>query len=176
MTKPIPPDISTMILPGDFILVPVGGEGGRIVRALQGLDGVGFENYEHAALFVGHGTVIEMANTGIRLNKVDAYGGVMWSSGKINLTTAERMTIVENAQRYLARKIGYSWLDYAALVEHHYNIPNPGLQQFIASTKHMICSQLVDECYLEAGYHLFTDDRWPGYVTPGDLYIRLGGQ
>ena len=33
----------------------------------------------------------------------------------------------------------------------------------------MICSQLVDYCYLMAGVHLFNDGRWPGYVTPEDL-------
>jgi hypothetical protein len=34
----------------------------------------------------------------------------------------------------------------------------------------MICSQLVDQCYQDAGVHLFADGRWPGDVTPADLY------
>ena len=33
----------------------------------------------------------------------------------------------------------------------------------------MICSQLVDQCYLEAGIHLYDDGRDPGDVTPADL-------
>ncbi len=37
----------------------------------------------------------------------------------------------------------------------------------------MICSQLVDQSYQDAGVHLFSDGRWSGYVTPGALFERL---
>jgi hypothetical protein len=33
----------------------------------------------------------------------------------------------------------------------------------------LVCSQLVDKAYLLAGEHLFSDGRYPGEVTPGDL-------
>jgi hypothetical protein len=44
---------------------------------------------------------------------------------------------------------------------------------FIADSGHLICSQLVDLCYLRAGAHLFDDGRLPGDVTPGDLWKLL---
>ncbi len=45
---------------------------------------------------------------------------------------------------------------------------------YVASSKHMICSQLVDFVYMQSGIHLFNDGRWPGYVTPADLASLLG--
>jgi len=46
----------------------------------------------------------------------------------------------------------------------------PGwLLDYVAGTGHIICSQLVDQCYLDAGVHLFDDGRFVGDVTPGDL-------
>ncbi len=43
------------------------------------------------------------------------------------------------------------------------------LLDYVAGTGHMICSQLVDQSYLDAGVHLAEDGRFPGDVTPGDL-------
>jgi hypothetical protein len=40
----------------------------------------------------------------------------------------------------------------------------------------MICSQLADTAAAEGGWHLFEDGRWPGDVTPGDLYRLYQGQ
>lgn len=71
--------------------------------------------------------------------------------------------------------VPYSFLDYQAIAMHHYRIPAPGLQQYIASTGHQICSQLADQCRRDGGSHLFTDGRWPGYVTPLDIGLLLEG-
>ena len=65
--------------------------------------------------------------------------------------------------------VPYSFADYAALAAHRLHIPAPGLREFIGSSKSMICSQLVDQCYVDAGVHLFRDSRWPGFVTPAAL-------
>ena len=68
-------------------------------------------------------------------------------------------------------------MDYFALALHRLGIPAPELKRYIGSSKHLICSQLVDLVYAEAGIHLFTDNRWPGYVTPADLAnLILKGQ
>jgi hypothetical protein len=45
-------------------------------------------------------------------------------------------------------------------------VPLPGLRHRIESARSMICSQLCDRAYLDAGVNLFRDGRWPGYVTP----------
>ena len=70
---------------------------------------------------------------------------------------------------------GYSFLDYEAIAMHSYHIPAPGLKRFIAATRHQICSQLGDQCRQDGGSHLFNDGRWPGYVTPLDIGLRLQG-
>lgn len=71
--------------------------------------------------------------------------------------------------------VGYSFLDYLAIAAHSQHLPVPGLQSYIASTGHMICSQLADQCRSDGGSHLFNDGRWPGYVSPLDLGLLLEG-
>ncbi len=63
----------------------------------------------------------------------------------------------------------YSTLDYFALVLHHFDLKANWLKNYIAASDHMICSQLVDYIYMSVGIHLFSDNRWPGYVTPAAL-------
>lgn len=101
--------------------------------------------------------------------------GSLWSSGRIPLTEQQRAAILENCLALTGTP--YSFLDYLALALHRLRIPAPGLRAFIAAQGHEICSQLCDRVYQEAGVHLFTDNRWPGYVTPADLaaVINSGG-
>jgi uncharacterized protein YycO len=158
----------------DFILVHIPGQGGKIIQMLQFLDGTGYSDYEHVALYIGGGVVIEMASGGIQADKVAKYDDRphRWSTGKIPLSNQQRNGIVSAGQEYLAAGTGYSWEDYAALALRHFHIPAPGLQKYIASTGHMICSQLIAACYRDGGAPLY--DRWTGYVTPGDLNVKLG--
>jgi hypothetical protein len=65
--------------------------------------------------------------------------------------------------------VGYSFLDYLALAAHRLRIPAPGLKRRIASSKHLICSQLCDAAYADEGCRLFSGV-WPGYVTPLGLW------
>jgi hypothetical protein len=90
-----------------------------------------------------------------------------WSSGIIDMP----VTAGAAALRYVG--VGYGWLDYAAMTAHELHIPAPGLKSYIDSTHTLICSQLVDRATLDAGKHLFTDGRWPGYCKPSDLGFLL---
>jgi len=167
--------------PGDIILTQITGKIGKLIEWGQWLNGDGFIDFEHAALYKGNGILIEAEPGGARERPLSEYTGrsIYWSTGHIALTAAERANIVAAGVKYVqannGRGVPYSFLDYDALAVHRLHIPVPGLKQYIASTGHMICSQLVDQCYADAGVHLFTDNRWPGYVTPGDIYdvIRL---
>lgn len=164
--------------PGDYILVHIPGQGGTTINILQMLNGSGFGAFEHAALYVGNEQAIEMGSkAGIRTARVAGYltKPHRWSSGLISLTDKQRTDIVAVARKYLELKVGYSWEDYAALALRRFRIPAPHLKKYIEDTNHMMCSQFVDRCYMEGGVHLFDDHRWPGYVTPGDLNVRLGG-
>lgn len=62
----------------------------------------------------------------------------------------------------------YSALDYVALAALHLHIPSQRIRDRVASSGHMICSQLVDEVYRRVGIELFTHRR-PGDVMPSDL-------
>lgn len=162
---------------GDFRLTHVSSTTGTLIRIAQILNGSGFGDYEHAQVYVGPsyihlgtGWFVEAELNGARKARYPLNEGY-WSSGCFPLTWHQRTDICNAAESYVG--VGYSLADYLALALHRFAVPFPELKQYIATSGHMICSQLVDQCYLDAGVHLFDDGRWPGYVTPGDLYLLL---
>ena len=161
-------------LPGDFGVVKMGGDAARWIRIGQWLNGDGFADYEHAFVYTGGGGIVEAEPGGARTTDASKYGGgVLWSTGIIPLTDAQRRAVVKAARGYIGTP--YSAADYFALAAKRLRLGPlvPGLRAYVASSGHMICSQLADQCYADAGVHLFTDGRWPGYVTPGALYQLL---
>lgn len=175
--------------PGDFCCVPVSGGAGLAIEFWQWADGDRFQPYDHAEVYIGqpddralHGYTVSTYPKGggkVALPcPASALPGALWSSGLVPLTPAQRAGVVAWAAAH--ENTGYSWADYAALVLHGLRIPAPGLRGYIASTGHMICSQLVDAAYSANGVQLFTNRRWPGYVKPGDLarllQSRLAGE
>lgn len=162
---------------GDFGLVRMDGFVGPLIRAGQWAYNGVFTDIEHAFVYVGDGQIVEAMPGGALLSPLSKYDGetIYWSSGHIPWSGNEerqREMIVEAARGYVGTP--YSFLDYFAMAAHRLSIPAPGLQHYIATTKHMICSQLVDQCYLDGQQHLFDDGRWPGYVAPSSLYGLLG--
>jgi hypothetical protein len=170
------------VQPGDFCCVPISGPVGKLISLGEWLDGSGFTRYDHAEIYVGmadangqHGYTFGAYPGGATLvplqQPAQQLSGALWSSGHILLTPDQRTLIVNNA---LALKgTPYSSLDYFAIAAHRFNLPLPLLKEYVASTKHMICSQLVDYVYMESGIHLFNDGRWPGYVTPANLAVVI---
>jgi cell wall-associated NlpC family hydrolase len=172
--------------PGDFFLVSFDGKNpnitdpnkwlshGGLIRLGQWANGDGFDQYEHAAIYLGNNQIVEASNSGTILTSYHyTRNDTMWSSGLISLSDPQRAAVVKAAHGYVGTP--YSWPDYAALAAHtlHLLPATKALKDYVASTKHMICSQLVDQCFEDAGWHLFNDKRWPGYVTPGSLYHLL---
>ena len=153
--------------PGDFAAVRTHGPVGALIRIGEALNGDGFGDYEHALIYVGGGQIIEAEPGGARMRPRGIQSGDVWSTGLWDLSTATREKICAAASGYIGT--GYGWADYAALAAHRLRIPVPGLPDFIASTRTLICSQLVDAAWQDAGVQLFTDGRWDGYVTPGAL-------
>lgn len=164
----------TLVLPGDFAVVkPRSFEAASVVDRLiilgELLNGDGFRLWKHAIFYAGgpQDLILEAEAGGAQLRPFHYDpADVLWSSDNpdLNLTQGQRGHAMEVAKRY--KGIGYGWEDYFALAAHRLHIPAPGLQAYIASTGHMICSQLVDQCRLDLGNHLFADNRWPGDVTP----------
>jgi hypothetical protein len=158
--------------PGDIGLVKISGVGGQLIRWLQRANGDGFEDYEHA--------FVVTANHGGRLSIVEAEPGgavevdLHYPQDKVRWLVCPdeyRVGVVTVARRQAERKVPYSWLDYAACALHRVHIPAPHLKQYIRSSGHQMCSQLADYCADCAGWHLFDDGRWEGFVTPGVLNV-----
>lgn len=154
--------------PGDFGVVHMGGDSGKLIRLGQWLNGDGFSDYEHAFIYAGNGHIVEAEPGGAKFAAIH-YDNVLWSTGKITLNSMDRALIVKSATDLVGTD--YSAADYFALAAKRlkFGVLVPGLKWYVASSKHMICSQLVDACYQMAGVHLFNDGRWDGYVTPGAL-------
>ncbi|MFF4603388.1 hypothetical protein ACFY12_11645 [Streptomyces sp. NPDC001339] len=159
-------------LPGDIGLTQISGTTGRLIRFGQWIIGDGSADYEHAFLVLPGDRLLEAQPGGSRIRSLPRYadGEVLYVC-PAGLTEQRRAGICAAATRYIG--VPYSFLDYLAIAAHRFHVPVPGLRRYIASTRHMICSQLVDQCYLDAGVHLFADGRWPGYVTPMSLYQLL---
>lgn len=160
---------------GDFGVVRMGGDSGKLIHIGQIANGDGFADYEHAVVYVGNGQIVEAEPGGARETHMH-YGSqnVLWSTGHISLTVEQRRAIVSAAHGYIGTP--YSAADYFAIAARRLSLGPliPGLRGYVASSKHMICSQLVDQCYSDAGVHLFKDGRWAGYVTPAALAGLLG--
>jgi hypothetical protein len=154
---------------GQFGLTQISGAAGLFIRFGQWLIGDGFENYEHAAVAIddpvdGSIHVMEAEPGGARIS---TYGTNQFAWSDMSLTLEQKQAISAAAVKY--KNVPYSFLDYFAIALHKWHVPVPGLRRYISSTHHMICSQLVVQCYRDAGIELFPHEQWEGYYTPGDL-------
>lgn len=156
-----------MVIPkrGWIGLTQISGETGWLIRAMQWLNGDGYEDFEHVLI------VSEVVGDQITVIEAEPGGAVEVPFHYDLATTVWIQTpdefcdgVVTAARSYL--KTPYSFLDYFACFLHRLHIWAPGLKAYIRSTKHMICSQLADRACADAGWHIW-DKVWEGYVTPG---------
>jgi hypothetical protein len=174
--NPIDQIVPASALPGDFILYPMVRPLGLFIRMGQYLNGDSFADFEHAAVYIGDGQMVEAMPGGARISRVSRYGNVkvLWSTGSFDLTDEQRAKIVANAKDIAARRVGYSFLMYLAFALHMMHLPIPLLKWYIGNTHHLICSQLVALCYYSAEHPIGDiTKRWSGYITPGDLYQAI---
>jgi hypothetical protein len=161
--------------PGDFGLVAIRGNVGKLIRFGQWLNGDGFGDYQHAVLALSNGELIEAepGRGGARIRSQSEYAdtNIVWSDWPLTDDERARLDVAGRKRE----RTPYSALDYFALVAHRLRIPIPGLRRYIDSSKHEICSQLVDLVYKDAGLVMFADGRWSGYVTPMSLVRALHG-
>lgn len=170
--------MSALVTPGlgDLVCTPIGGETGDLIDLGEWLCGDGFHKWAHTELYVGEIDGVPSTfsaypggATTRPLPPVAEQVDWLWSTGHIELTDEQRQGIVATALSL--KGTPYSALDYFALAGHHLHIPDPDheLEDYIKSTKHMICSQICDYAYMMNGVHLFNDNRWAGYVMPADI-------
>jgi hypothetical protein len=157
-------------------LAQSGGDVGKLIQLGQWLNGDGFSTWEHAFVLLPDNKILE-AEPGGAVIVPQHHDEVYWCRGiygKI-LPPNFKWPVAWPTLDTLAGQLKgtpYSFADYAALTAHRLHVPAPGLQEFIANSGHEICSQLADDYYSKLGGHIFTDKRWPGYVTPGMLWKR----
>lgn len=157
--------------PGRIGLVSIHGETGKLIEFGQWLNGDGFTAHEHSFIDLGDGSLIEAEPGGARIRPLSKYDGVdvYWCDNLYRQVSLDKLNLVAQ-EAWRLQGTPYSFADYAALVAHRLGVPSRHLKDYIADSGHLICSQLCDLAYQRAGFQLFSDGRWPGYVTPGDLY------
>jgi hypothetical protein len=158
---------------GDIGLAPIVGPVGWLIRVGQRLNRSkrNASRYQHAFIVTSDSELIEARPGGACIRPLSDYPDAVFVCPD-GLTDAQRDAICAAARRYLGT--GYSAVEYFALAAHRFRLPIPGLRRYVASSHRMICSQLVDRCYQDAGVQLFADGRWDGWVTPADLDELLG--
>ena len=154
-------------LPGDIGLVRIPGRMGWLIAFGQLLLGDA-SKYTHAFIVINDQHSISASPGGAGWDNLNTYIGHGAAFGRnIPLTTDQRVRIVAEAEALLGTP--YSFLDYLALGLHRFKIRPKFIEKRVTDSGHMICSQLVDQCYLRAGIHLFSDGRLSQDVTPGDI-------
>lgn len=165
MTEHVTSAEGTAARHGDIGLARIKGFVGLTIQLGQWFNGDG-SRWTHAYI-VGRADVIYQAEPGgAEAVPLDTYAGREVFVHP-ELTTEQRDRIVAAAKDMLGTP--YSFLDYLSIALHRFRIRPRFVERYVQTTKHMICSQLVDEAYLRAGVHLFADGRLPQDVTPGDL-------
>ena len=152
--------------PGTIGLTKISGWGGRLISALQWLNGDGSE-WTHAFILLDDGTIFEADSSGSRIRPLDPRWRVRWVGPP--LTDEQRSAVVAAAREHV--DIGYNWTTYFYLAAYRLRLPllTKILRDRVSNSRRLICSQAVDHIYLQAGVHLFNDGRLPFDVTPGDL-------
>lgn len=130
------------------------------------------DEYHHAFIYIGDNEIVEAEPGGARKASLDEYdpATLQWSTGLIELTDAQRNTIVAYADSFVGTP--YGWKVYLALALSRFHIRLPWVTNTLDSNKEMICSQVVDVCYRMAGYRMFPKDL-PGSTTPAKLAMFL---
>lgn len=158
---------------GDFGVVNIPGDMGKLIRIGQWLNGDGYNDYEHAFVVIDRtGRVIEGRPSGAGYNRTTAYP----TAAYYTCPDTAREAVSDAARSLLGRP--YSWADYLALaaVRFHLDLIAPPLRGYVESSGRLICSQLVDYAYQLAGVQLFNDGRLPGDVDPAALYRLILAQ
>lgn len=161
---------------GDIGFVSVCGVVGFLIRLGQWLNGNGFRKYQHAFIVIDGDRLVEAQPGGAHVVSLSKYKGTNVVFYRMpGITRAQQLTLAGIAQHFTVPPPGvpYSFLDYFALAGLRFHLPVKLLQDYVAATQHLICSQLADLTYNLAKIKIFQDGRFPGYVTPLELLARV---
>lgn len=158
-------------VPGDFFLSRIRGRLGFSIMLGQALAGDA-SVFCHAGFVMPDGKVFAAQPRGARFDEWTSVAEpVALSTGRVPLTDEQRAKIIELCHKMEGTP--YSFVDYLAIALHRFGVHSKRLDKYITSSKHMICSQLVDYILCEVGVHLFDDGRLSQNVTPGSIANAL---
>ena len=160
--------MNTSLRRGMFGLTQIGGLTGFFIRTGQVLVGDA-SRWTHAFIVIDDQTILEAQPTGARLAPLSSVldGRPIAASYAIRLTSEESARIADVSMKYVGVKYGFSAYLHLALT--FVGIDSARLRKYLSTNRRLICSQLVDQIYHDAGIHLFDDGRAHYDVTPGDL-------
>lgn len=171
---------------GDIGLTVITGRVGETIAWAQRITGDGAP-FQHA-----FGVVDDQGNTaeampgyrGARVRHVARYDHTRTVYIRVAMTEAQRYAVGDEWQAMLGTR--YSYVQYPALAllagsekvaewtgRPRQEMRPPWLTEYIKRSDRLICSQYVDEGACRHGVHLFTNERAPGDVTPGDFWCHL---
>jgi hypothetical protein len=157
------------MLPGDFCVVATPGLMAALIRIVTR------STVNHAFILVAPGRIIEAEPGGAAESDLANYDGMYQVASTMPLTEQQRADIVKAARSHIGD--GYSWVDDAAIALTDllgWHVP-AAVRKRLANPHRLECAQLVDQCYLQAGFHLWDDGRLPGDVAPSDLLLLIEG-
>lgn len=125
--------------------------------------------YNHAAIVydAARKVTIEAEPRGACLGWLPFYDKCAVAYSTLDLTDAQRSTIIHKAASLMGTP--YGWLDLVALGLLQYHFRPRWVKRIVDRRGALVCSQLVALCYLEAGIRLSRDPECDLDVTPGDL-------
>lgn len=125
----------------------------------------------HAYIYVSENTILEAKGRGAVLSAASKYEGHERAESDFAFTVDQRHDLRQAAM--LLRGTPYNFLDILVLFLMSFGLRWGWLIDRAQNDHTLICSQLVDRAYTGAWFHLFSDERPDGQVTPGDLLMRL---
>lgn len=79
--------------------------------------------------------------------------------------------IADAAQSFIGTP--YDFLTYGAIPAYRRGVRTERIKQIISGTDTMMCSRLLDAACAQGRWHLFSDERLPGDVTPSEAFRRV---
>jgi len=150
--------------PGDYGVVKTSGIVGRLIRVGT------LSRWNHAVVCVAPGVLVEANPTGVAISPINKYPIIAWNQHE-SITDEQRQKIVDHATSLIGKPYGFFDILVIFLRILGLRLPPQKLWNKLAVRMGYICSELVAECYLSAGFELI--NRSPNLVTPGDLAERL---
>lgn len=145
--------------PGDYLAIRTHGAAACAIQVGT------ISRWNHAAIYVGAGNIIEATPQGVALNHVTDYDPADVVASNVDLTGPQRAQVCAYALG--KRGTPYGWADIVALALVALGIRPQWLDDYARRDDRLVCSQLVAYAYDAAGVRLGDLDPWT--VTPGDL-------